>query len=272
MPSKLNTFKNLFLNIRVEAHDPFVSREIWVKNYVPNVLPSSLYGKMAFVGIDLSGGRDLCALSVVVPDISPSSEEGAQHIMYHAISYFWKPEGMMEESELQDKVPYRQWVSEGHLRQTYGNSIDMEYIARALMEVCEDFKVVTIGVDRWKQKDLERELKKIGFNGELTPIGQGFKDFGPCVQIMESVLYNGELNHFNNPILMWNARNAVVEMDAAGSKKLTKVKSFGRIDGMIAMAMALRCWEMFKNENPNYASFNSSSSLYLNDEIYKMME
>jgi len=35
------------------------------------------------------------------------------------------------------------------------------------------------------------------------------------------------------------AANAVAERDPAGNRKLTKAKSIGRIDGLVALAMAL---------------------------------
>jgi phage terminase large subunit-like protein len=39
--------------------------------------------------------------------------------------------------------------------------------------------------------------------------------------------------------MTWCAANSVVTRDAAGNRKLDKSKATGRIDGMVAMAMAL---------------------------------
>lgn len=52
------------------------------------------------------------------------------------------------------------------------------------------------------------------------------------------MLLGGKLRHGNHPVLSMCAANAVVQMDAAGNKKLAKDKSNGRIDGMVALAMA----------------------------------
>jgi len=41
-----------------------------------------------------------------------------------------------------------------------------------------------------------------------------------------------------NPVLTMCAANAIVVKDQAGNRKLDKVKSTGRIDGMVALAMA----------------------------------
>lgn len=56
---------------------------------------------------------------------------------------------------------------------------------------------------------------------------------------MERVVVEAQLRHGGNPILTFCASNAVVEMDPAGNRKLAKNKSSGRIDGLVALAMAL---------------------------------
>jgi len=44
--------------------------------------------------------------------------------------------------------------------------------------------------------------------------------------------------HGNNPVLTMCAANAIITSDPAGNRKLDKHKATGRIDGMVAMAMA----------------------------------
>ena len=53
-----------------------------------------------------------------------------------------------------------------------------------------------------------------------------------------SVLLNKRLKHGMHPVLTMCAHNAVVKRDPAGNRKLDKSKSRGRIDGMVALAMA----------------------------------
>ena len=45
--------------------------------------------------------------------------------------------------------------------------------------------------------------------------------------------------HGGNPVLRWQAANVTVEQDAAGNIKPSKRKSTERIDGIVAMVMAL---------------------------------
>ena len=49
------------------------------------------------------------------------------------------------------------------------------------------------------------------------------------------------LRHGDNPVLNMCAANAVVTRDPAGNRKLDKAKSYSKIDGMVALTMALGC-------------------------------
>lgn len=56
---------------------------------------------------------------------------------------------------------------------------------------------------------------------------------------MAFTLVSGKLIHPRNPVLTWCASNVVVEMDAAGNIKPNRKKSTEKIDGIVAMAMAI---------------------------------
>ena len=71
------------------------------------------------------------------------------------------------------------------------------------------------------------------------PFGQGFKDLSPAVDVLERLVEEGKLRHGNHPVLSMAAVNAKVELDAAGNRKLSKRRSTGRIDPLVALCMAL---------------------------------
>jgi len=59
----------------------------------------------------------------------------------------------------------------------------------------------------------------------------------------------GRLRHGNHAVLRWAISNAIVERDAAANRKLTKSKSFGRIDPAVAAVMAVAAMKL-QTENP----------------------
>jgi phage terminase large subunit-like protein len=60
----------------------------------------------------------------------------------------------------------------------------------------------------------------------------------PAIDALEKDLLLGTMRHGNNPVLAMCAANAVVIPDAAGNRKFDKAKATGRIDGLVALAMA----------------------------------
>lgn len=61
----------------------------------------------------------------------------------------------------------------------------------------------------------------------------------PALRETESLLLNNKLRHGKHPVLTMCAANATVTTDSTGNRKFTKTKQTGRIDGMVALAMAV---------------------------------
>ncbi len=57
--------------------------------------------------------------------------------------------------------------------------------------------------------------------------------------MLERVIEEGRLHHANHPVMAMAAANAKVELDAAGNRKISKRKSTGRVDPIVALCMAL---------------------------------
>ena len=73
----------------------------------------------------------------------------------------------------------------------------------------------------------------------MQPFGQGFKDMAPAVDKLEQLVAESKLRHGGNPILNICAAGAVIQSDPAGNRKLNKAKSYSKIDGLVALSMAL---------------------------------
>jgi phage terminase large subunit-like protein len=225
MPSRESSYRNLILNQRVDASSPFVSKTVWDScNDEPAPLKGPIWG-----GLDLSARTDLTALVLV----------HLEDKVWHVHPYFWTPGEGVRERAKRDRVPYDVWVKEGWLRTTPGATVDYEYIAQEMTEIIGGEYVSAIAYDRWRIDLMKKELDRIGFNLPLIPHGQGYKDMSPALDSTESELLNGRLNHGGHPVLTMCAANAVVQADPAGNRKLAKDKSNGRIDGMVALAMAI---------------------------------
>lgn len=229
MPSKEQAFRNLILNQRVDAHVRFLAKAEWDANAGPLDF-AELDGRQCWGGLDLSQSRDLTAFVLVFPD-----GEGG----FDVLPRFFLPEQGIREKSEQDRVPYDLWARQGFLTLIPGPVVDPSFVAEAIAEYCDTYDVQLIAYDRWRIEDLKRELGKMGAKPPLEPFGQGFRDMAPAVDRLERAVAEARLRHAGNPVLTFCAANAVVEMDPAGNRKLDKGKSSGRIDGIVALAMAL---------------------------------
>jgi phage terminase large subunit-like protein len=231
MPAREPAYRNLILNQRVEAVSPFVSRAVWESNG-GDVLPD--FGDLpVYAGLDLSETSDLTSLVLI-----------CQHAgLWHVRPTFWLPSDGLADKARTDRVPYDTWHTQGLLETTPGRAIEYSYVAQRLFTMFQTMNVQRVGFDRYNMRHLQPWLRAAGFTETMlerfVEVGQGFVGMGPAVREFEAQLLNSKLRHGGHPVLTMCAQNAVSESDAAGNRKLSKVRSRGRIDGMVACAMAV---------------------------------
>ncbi|UIP34241.1 terminase large subunit [Stutzerimonas kunmingensis] len=256
LPAKEAVVRRLNFCQWTQADNPWIGWDVWsaAEERVPMRL---LRNRPAVAGLDLSSTTDLTAFALL---FYPT--EADPH--WRLLPYFWIPDHQLEERERRDKVPYSVWIKDGHLETTPGKAISKLHVLRRLQTICDYFEVHQIAYDRWRIEDLRELMNEHGITlPELTPFGQGFKDMGPAVDEFERRLLGtvaepdvldldpgdyqlvpreaGEvetLRHDGNPVLTWNAGNAITVSDPAGNRKVDKQKAIGRIDGIVAAIMA----------------------------------
>jgi phage terminase large subunit-like protein len=228
MPAREAAYRNLVLNQRINVTSPFISRAVWESCGGP--VDMAVFSGNAWIGLDLSSRNDLTALVMVAKD-----EDGAWHV--HC-EFFSPAEGVHERAH-RDRVPYDVWARDGHLTLTPGSSVDYGMVAQRLCELCTDFGVKEIAFDRWRIDVLKSELARLDRDLPMVPFGQGFKDMTPALDALEHQALDAKIRHGNHPVLKMCAANAVVTRDPAGNRKLDKSKATGRIDGLVALAMAM---------------------------------
>lgn len=228
MPSFEASFRNLHLNQRVAVENAFISADIWKLNSTTPDL-SAFEDYPSWWGLDLSSRLDLTALVGICP-----TPNGIVHV---DARFFAPKEGIRERAD-RDRTPYHLWAQQGHLTATPGRSVDYSFVAKTIGEIMQRGPVEAIAFDRWRIDELKRELSRESVDAPLVSWGQGFKDMRPALSALEAITIEGKMSHGGHPCLTSCASNAIVTLDAAGGRKLDKSKATGRIDGMVALAMA----------------------------------
>lgn len=228
MPSRESMYRNLILNQRVESTDPFVTESVWRES---GAKPRPLQPRQRiYGGMDLASRNDLTALVFVTDD-------------WGVHGTYWLPSDGLSEKSRVDRVPYDLWHRQGYLSTTPGRAIDWAHIASHLRKMFDEYDVAYIAFDRAMMQYLRPRLEDCGFNddelGRFVEFGQGFMSMGPAINELETLLLNRQLSHGNNPVLSMCAANAAIVRDPAMNRKFEKRKSSGRIDGLVALAMAV---------------------------------
>lgn len=229
MPSAENAFRNLVLNQRVNLTAPAFSKSVWEACAGP-INPLVFQSRPVYLGLDLSFVNDLTACVAIACD-----DNGVWHVQPR----FWAPTVGLRERAHRDRVPYDVWARSGLITLTPGASVDFAFVAAELRKMQETMKVARLAFDRWGIKFLAPELARQDVTIPMEPFGQGFQSMSPAFTALETEVLNVKLRHGGNPVLRMCAANAIIKMDEAGGRKLDKSKDTGRIDGMVALVMAM---------------------------------
>lgn len=228
-PTYQNTFKRLHLNIKTTNDAVFLDMAKWAAlPAAPD--PVELIGKKCFGAFDLSTTTDLTAFVLVFPPNEPNG-------IWHRLPFLWVPRENAEARQRRDRVPYSTWIEQGHIRATDGNTVDYDVVRRDINQLGQKYQITSIARDRWNATQISTQLMGDGF--EIIDFGQGFASMSAPTKELEKLVMAGRLSNDQNPALTWMAGNTAVETDAAGNLKPSKKKSTDRIDGMVALIMAL---------------------------------
>ena len=108
----------------------------------------------------------------------------------------------------------------------------------------DDYRIARIGFDRWNFRHLKPWLEKAGFSEtaikeQFVEYGQGTQSMSPALRDLESLVLDRKLRHGNHPALTMCMLNAVTDSKDSSNRKLSKKRSSGRIDGAVALCMAI---------------------------------
>lgn len=156
---------------------------------------------------------------------------------YAVLPHFWIPEDNIDLRVRRDHVPYDLWEWQGFLQNTEGNVVHYGFIEKYIERLGERFNIREIAFDRWGAVQMVQNLEGMGFT--VVPFGQGFASMSPHTKELMKLVLEQKIAHGGHPVLRWNMDNIFIRTDPAGNIKADKAKSTEKIDGAIALIMAL---------------------------------
>ncbi|MBP5461857.1 MAG: terminase large subunit [Lachnospiraceae bacterium] len=195
-----------------------------------NISLDDLEGRTCYGGLDLSSTSDLTAFVLAFPPL----EQGEPYIV---VPFFWLPEETLTLRVRRDHVMYDVWAKQNYINTTEGNVVHYAFIQEFIRELHTRVNIKEIAYDRWNASMFVQALEDDGFT--MVPFGQGYRDMSPPTKDLMRMVLSRELAHDKNPVLRWNIDNVFVSSDPAGNIKMNKEKSTEKIDGAVALVMAL---------------------------------
>ncbi|WP_445772917.1 terminase large subunit [Shewanella sp.] len=233
MPAKESIVRRLNFCQWVDSASPWLSADTWT-DCEDDIDINELIGEECYGGLDLSGTRDLTALGLYFPRIKTLLVE------------FWTPKDTLLDRERTDNVPYTAWLTQGYIHAPPGHAVDYSFVAERIADLSAQFDIKCIGFDQYRINYLEPVLVEANVYIPLVKHGQGYYKASESnlwmprsIELFEKLITDKEIRIKVNPCLRWNAASAVLEADAKDNRIFTKKKSTGRIDGVVAAAMAV---------------------------------
>lgn len=230
VPAYQNTFRRLHLNQWVQQQSRWIDIALWDEQG-GLVVEEKLAGRTCYGGLDLSSVSDLTAWVLVFPrDDDPEEVD--------VLARFWCPEAQLSNSQNRYRDQYRAWAKAGYITPTPGDAIDYGFVKRQILEDAKRFRLVDLNIDQlFQAHQLAMELAEEGLT--VVGMGQGFRSMAAPMKELERRLLARKIHHGGNPVLRFMADSVVVKQDAAGNLKPDKANSQARIDGIVALVMAL---------------------------------
>lgn len=236
---------NMWLNSKITwISDDHIKRamQIGVKEkYHPN-----LAGIPVSLGLDVASVEDVTALGQIW-DLGDGR--------YWGKVTMWMPEETYERYKgKSEKHPFVQYVRTGHIRLTKGNVTDLRAIRRYITGhhegengeqtydntcLAASWSIKGMSYDKWNATDI---AATIGSDGVATnEHRQGFVSMNFPTKALAKGIISNPTNIYleENLALRWMFKNVAIVTDEAGNIKVSKKKSEAKVDGVVALIMAL---------------------------------
>lgn len=229
MPTRRAGCARLNFCVWTEGAQSWIDMEKW-RACNGAVDADALRGRVAYAALDLSSTADITAFVLLFPPLTDDEQ-------WRVLPRLWVPEATVGVRTRKSNVPYQSWVEQGFLQTTPGDIVDYEWIKAQIQRDAEAFELRPIAYDRWNATQLVLDLQALGI--ETVGYGQGYASMSAPTKELERMVLRGQLAHGGHPALAWMASNVALTQNPAGDVKPDKARSKDKVDGIVALIMAL---------------------------------
>ena len=185
-------------------------------------------GRDVYVGVDLSMSNDNTAVAIC-------AEENGR-ILADIVCFI--PEGRIDEKNKFEKLDYRRFVAAGKCIACGNRTIDYGVVEDFVFSIEEKYgvNVRAIGFDRYNAMS---SAQKWNQKYNTVEIRQHSDTLHPPTKLLSEKITDGEFEYEKNTLLEINFENARCTYDTNMNRYVTKKKSQGKVDMVVALINAV---------------------------------
>lgn len=250
--AKLNTsaqkeYLTKHLDVWVNSDHQWLKMEHYRQCIDSSLKESDFYGEYAIYGLDLASKLDISAL------IRLHWREIDGVIHYYVFPYFYLPADAVHSS---DNSQYEGWAKDEYIQTTDGPITDLNALQEWIAEDVKQYSVLSVAYDPMQATQMSQNL--LGDGVPMVELAQNLKNMSEPMKQVQALIYTGRLHIADNPVMHWMASNVVCHTDAKENIYPRKEKVQNKIDGMVALIMAINQAIQLDIEH-QYISVNDSS-------------
>lgn len=226
---KQAVFKTKHLNIWVGANSAFLNLEEWNRLADPSLDPDQFRGLLCVAGADLASKKDIASRVIVFK----KNLSGVDH--YYVFGRHYLPADRAARPEFQH---YQAWAIKGALLTTPGPVLDFDKFTDDTIADCQQFKIRELAFDPANAEHYAQTVAK-RTTTVAAEIPQMVAYMSEPMKQLDALITAGRIHHDGNPCMTWMIGNLTAHTDAKEQVFPRKERDENKIDGAVALIMAL---------------------------------
>ena len=221
-PSKQASYKTKHLNMWVGAKAAWMNMLAYQACRKKVLDIADFKGKPCHIGIDLASKIDIASMAILF------NEDGK----YTAFVKHYLPE-----DTILDSTRYQGFHADGWLTSTQGNVTDFAYIEDDLKALKSDYQITEVLYDPFQATQFSTRMLAEGF--PMIEYGATVKNFSEPMKQLEALILKKDIQFDMDPVLLWMFGNVTARLDLKDNIFPNKERPENKIDGVVALIMAL---------------------------------
>lgn len=224
LPSATNNFRTKHCNDWVSVDTAWMDIRAWERCADSRLSPDGFEGQPCWIGIDLASKVDIASMALLF-------ERDGQVVGF--VRHFLPEDTVFAAANSQ----YQGWMHAGRLLATPGNVTDFGLIEAELLDAASRFEIKAVAFDPFQATQFSTRMLAEGL--PMIEVRPTVLNFSEPMKQLEALVLQGKWAFDGDPVLTWMVSNVVCHRDAKDNIYPRKERPENKIDGVIAVLMAL---------------------------------